>query len=128
MRVDRVGAGLVVVAGMLAVSPAFAQERSVPSPACRGLAPPPRPVAPPARRELARRLDLIAPDAGSLELNAALFRAADVGCVPVARRLIEAGASLAARDRLGAMALAHAARAGHSGMVELFLARGAAID
>jgi ankyrin repeat protein len=113
MRVDRVGAGLVVVAGMLAAALALAQERSVPSPACR---------------ELARRADLIAADAGSLELNAALFRAADVGCVTVARRLIEAGASLAARDRLGAMPLAHAARAGHSGMVELFLARGAAID
>src|SRR5882757_2850219 len=72
MRIDRVGAGLVVVAGMLAVSPAFAQERSAPSPACR---------------ELARRVDLIAADAGSLELNAALFRAADAGCVPVARRV-----------------------------------------
>jgi ankyrin repeat protein len=113
MRVDRVGVGLVVAAGMLAVSPAFAQERSVPSPACR---------------ELARRVDLIAADAGSLELNAALFRAADAGCAPVARRLIEAGTSLAARDRLGAMPLAHAARAGHSALVELFLAQGAAID
>src|SRR5258705_964128 len=98
---------------MLAASPAFAQERSVPSPACR---------------ELARRVDLIAADAGSLELNAALLRAADAGCVPVARRLIEAGTSLAARDRLGAIPLAHAARAGHSALVELFLAQGAAID
>src|ERR1700704_5163429 len=112
MRVDRVRAGLVVAAGMLAVSPAFAQERSVLSLACR---------------ELARRVDLIAADAGSLELNAALLRAADAGCVPVARRLIEAGASLAARDRLGAMPLAHAARAGHSALVELFLAQSAAI-
>src|SRR3981189_1617821 len=95
MRVDRVGAGLVVAAGMLAVSPAFAQERSVPSAASRG---PPRPR------------DLMTSDAASLELNAALFRAADAGCVPVARRLIEAGASLAARDRLGAIVQAHPAR------------------
>jgi hypothetical protein len=111
MRIDRIGAGFVVVAGLLAVSPAFVQERSVPSPACR---------------ELARRVE--GADAGALELNAGLFRAAATGCLPVARRLIEAGASLAARDRLGAMPLAHAARAGHTAVVEFFLAKGAAID
>src|SRR3977135_1948200 len=99
MRVDRVGAGLVVVAGMLAGSPAFAPERSGPAPAAR---------------ELARRVHLSAAAAVLLELNAALFRAADAGCVPVARRLIEAGASLAARDRLRALPPAPAARAGPS--------------
>ena len=44
------------------------------------------------------------------------------------RRLLDAGASLEARDRLGAMPLAHAARAGHVALVELFLANGAPID
>ena len=48
--------------------------------------------------------------------------------MPLARALLAAGASLEARDRLGAMALARAARAGHVALVELFLARGAAID
>jgi uncharacterized protein len=114
MRVDRhVGAGLLVVGCSLAAALALAQERSVPSPACR---------------ELARRVEAVAADAGALELNAALFQASDAGCVPVARHLIAAGASLAARDRLGAMPLAHAARAGHSALVELFLAQGAAVD
>ena len=48
----------------------------------------------------------------SVELNATLFSAASKGCLALARRLIAAGASLAARDRRGAMPLAHAARAG----------------
>ena len=55
-----------------------------------------------------------------MQLSLLLFSAADSGCVPLARRLIDAGASLAARDRLGAMALARAARAGHVALVELF--------
>ena len=63
-----------------------------------------------------------------MQTNSALFAAADNGCVPLARRLLDAGASLAARDRLGAMALARAARAGQRRLVELFLAQGAAID
>jgi len=114
MRVDRhVGAALLVVGCSLAGAVALAQDRAVPSHACR---------------ELARRVETVAPDPGALELNAALFQAADAGCVPVARQLITAGASLAARDRLGAMPLAHAARAGHSALVELFLAQGAAVD
>src|SRR5690242_15148231 len=92
---------------------ALAQSSSVPSPACR---------------EIIRRFDLIAADAGSLERNNALFSAADKGCLPFARRLLDAGASLAARDRFGAMPLAHAARAGHKALVDLFLAEGAAID
>src|SRR5215471_16316334 len=64
----------------------------------------------------------------SLEINARLFRAADLGCVRFARTLLDAGASIEARDRLGAMPLAHAARAGHLELVRLLLAEGAAID
>jgi uncharacterized protein len=82
----------------------------------------------PTCRELERRLDLSKAEATSTQLNLMLFSAADAGCVPLARRLLEAGASLEARDRFGAMALARAARSGHVALVELFLARGAAID
>jgi hypothetical protein len=51
-------------------------------------------------RELERQVDLIKGDATSTQLNLALFAAADLGCVPLALRLLEAGASLEARDRL----------------------------
>ncbi len=78
--------------------------------------------------ELERRFDLLKGDITSAQLNTALFAAAEGGCLPLARRLLEAGASLEARDRLGAMPLLRAARAGRTAMVELFLARGAAID
>ncbi len=64
----------------------------------------------------------------SVELNATLFSAASKGCLALARRVIAAGGSLAARDRRGAMPLAHAARAGGVAVVQLFLAAGAAID
>jgi uncharacterized protein len=103
----------LLAAGVLAGAAAIASARAADAPACR---------------ELERRFDLIEADVTATQLNLALFGAADGGCVPFARRLIEAGASLAARDRLGAMALARAARAGHAALVELFLARGAAID
>jgi ankyrin repeat protein len=112
--VDRhVRSGLLLVACTIAVPVALAREPAVQSPACR---------------ELGRRVDLMAADAGALELNAALFQASDAGCIPLARHLVDAGASLAARDRFGAAALAHAARAGHTALVELFLAQGATID
>jgi ankyrin repeat protein len=79
-------------------------------------------------RELERRFDLIKVDIISIQLNSALFSAADAGCDHFARSLLTAGASLKARDRLGAMPLAHAARAGQRALVELFLAKGAQID
>src|SRR5882724_7557660 len=79
-------------------------------------------------RELERKFDLIRADIVSVQRNAALFTAASAGCVEFARRLLAAGASLEARDRLGAMPLAHAARAGQRAVVELLLASGAQID
>jgi uncharacterized protein len=82
----------------------------------------------PTCRDLELRFDLIKTDATSLQLNLILFAIAEAGCLPLARRLLEAGASLEARDRLGAMPLARAARAGHAALVELFLTRGAPID
>jgi hypothetical protein len=111
MRVVGRSVGLLAVAASPAAGVALAQGPQ--SPACR---------------ELGRRFDQIATGASSVELNATLFSAADAGCVELARRLIDAGASLAARDRFGARALARAARAGHSALVELFLAQGATID
>jgi ankyrin repeat protein len=79
-------------------------------------------------RELERRFDLIKADIQSYQLNSTLFSAAEMGCQELARTLLAAGASLEARDRLGATPLAHAARAGQRAMVELLLADGAPID
>jgi ankyrin repeat protein len=66
--------------------------------------------------------------AGPLEINAALFSAADKGCIALARRLLDDGASLASRDRLGATPLTRAAKTGHTDIVELFLGRGADVN
>src|SRR5215470_14768017 len=67
-------------------------------------------------------------DNAPLERNILLFRAADLGCARFARTLLDAGAAVEARDRFGAMPLAHAARAGHLDLVRLLLAHGAPID
>ena len=45
----------------------------------------------------------------SIEVNATLFSAADKGCADLAKRLLDAGASLEARDRLGSTPLGRAA-------------------
>jgi len=107
------GSGCLVVlcglAGAAAMWPAYAAD----APTCR---------------ELERRFELTKATAVPAQLSLALFPAADGGCVPLARRLLDAGASLEARDRLGTTALTRAARAGHVALIELFLAQGAAID
>src|SRR5215470_17139853 len=79
-------------------------------------------------RELDRNYTLARPGVTSVQLNAMLFASAAKDCDALARRLIAAGASLQARDRTGAMPLAHAARGGHAALVARFLAEGAAID
>lgn len=79
-------------------------------------------------QEQAQHYEQIKTGAGPLELNAALSAAADKGCIDLARRLLDDGASLGSRDRLGRMPLTHAARAGKTDILELFLARGAAIN
>jgi ankyrin repeat protein len=71
----------------------------------------------------ARRAELEPP-----QISAALFKAADFGCETFANRLLESGASVAARDRMGGAALAHAARGGHDGVARLLLAHGAVVD
>ncbi len=58
----------------------------------------------------------------------ALFSAADGNCIGLATELLDSGASVDARDRLGARPLSHAARSGHLEMVDLLLARGAPIN
>ena len=70
----------------------------------------------------------IKPTATTLEVNAALFSAADKRCVALARRLLADGASLKARDRFGAMPLSRAAKSGDVEIVDLFLEHGADID
>jgi ankyrin repeat protein len=79
-------------------------------------------------RDIERQYDLIKASAGTLQTNIALFSAADNGCEDLARRLLKAGGSLLARDRVGAMPLAHAARAGRLRLAQIFLAEGAPID
>ena len=79
-------------------------------------------------RELERRFDQIKLDIGPIQLNSALFTAADTGCEGLAQKLLAAGASLEARDGIGTMPLAHAARAGQRALVEFFLAKGAEIN
>jgi uncharacterized protein len=64
----------------------------------------------------------------SIQLNALLFASAAKDCGALARRLVAAGASLQARDRAGAMPLAHAARGGHVALTERFIVDGAPID
>ena len=75
----------------------------------QGLAQPARVAGPPACRELEQKLDQLDRDPISAQRNALLFVAAESGCLALARRLLAAGASLQARDRMGAMPLARAA-------------------
>ena len=71
-------------------------------------------------RDVERRYTLIRSEITSVQLNATLFQAADKGCEPLVRTLLAAGASLEARDRLGAMPLAYAARSGHLALIDFF--------
>jgi ankyrin repeat protein len=79
-------------------------------------------------RELDRNYSLTKTSLTSIQLNGMLFASAAKDCVALARHLIAAGASLRARDRVGAMPLTHAARGGHAALVERFITEGAAID
>src|SRR5258708_1735897 len=81
-----------------------------------------------ACREIERRFEGIKPEITSVQLNATLFQAADKGCEPLVRALLAAGAAVEARDRLGAIPLAYAARSGHLALVDLLLEKGRPID
>jgi uncharacterized protein len=88
----------------------------------------PAPAAEGNCRDIEVGYDLAKASISPVELNATLFSSAAKGCTALVRRLLAVGASLQARDRRGAMPLAHAARGGNVAMVELFLAAGAPID
>jgi ankyrin repeat protein len=79
-------------------------------------------------RELARQFQGTRAQITAIEVSLTLFAAADANCVALATELLDFGASVDARDRLGARPLSHAARFGHLEMVDLLLARGAPID
>src|SRR5437868_3002825 len=79
-------------------------------------------------REAERQYEQIKREVSDIQLNATLFGAVDKGCEPLVRALLGAGAPVDARDRLGAMPLARAARSGHLALIDLLLEKGAPID
>jgi uncharacterized protein len=86
-------------------------------------------AADPARcRELDRRYETGKSQLTAIEVSLTLFGAVDRNCVELASQLLDQGASVDARDRLGARPLSHAAQAGHIEMVDLLLQRSAPIN
>jgi uncharacterized protein len=78
--------------------------------------------------ELGRRFEIAKPQITATEVSLTLFSAVDSNCGVLTTKLLDFGASVDARDRLGAKPLSHAARSGNLEMVDLLLARGAPID
>jgi ankyrin repeat protein len=79
-------------------------------------------------RELSRSFEIREPQITAIEVSLTLFSAADRNCLDLATQLLDQGASVDARDRVGARPLSHAARSGHLDMIDLLLARGAPIN
>jgi len=79
-------------------------------------------------RELNRKYELSKAQITAIEVSLTLFSSADGNCINLATQLLDQGASVDARDRIGARPLSHAARSGHLEMLDLLLARGAPID
>jgi uncharacterized protein len=79
-------------------------------------------------QELGRRFQIAKPQITAIEVSSTLFSAADGNCVALATEILDDGASVDARDRLGARPLSHAARFGHLAMVDLLVARGAPVN
>jgi ankyrin repeat protein len=77
---------------------------------------------------LGRRYEIAKPQITAMEVSLTLFAAVDANCLDLTTQLLDQGASLDARDRLGARPLSHAAKSGHLRIVDLLLARGAPID
>src|SRR3990170_3636491 len=63
-------------------------------------------------RSMEQRYEQIERGASTIEVNAMLFSAADKACLDLAKLLLSDGASVEARDRLGAKPLARAASPG----------------
>ena len=93
-----------------------------------GTAPAARAADPERCQGLSRRFETAKPQITAIELSQTLFSAVDANCLDLVTRLLDEGASVDARDRLGARPLSHAARSGHLQMVDLLLAHGAPID
>jgi len=93
-----------------------------------GTAPAARAADPERCQGLSRRFETARPQITAIELSQTLFSAVDANCLDLVTRLLDEGASVDARDRLGARPLSHAARSGHLQMVDLLLAHGAPID
>ena len=73
-----------------------------------------RAAADPARcRELIRKYETDKAQLSAIEISLSLFAAANADCINLATALLDGGASVDARDRLGARPLSHAARSGH---------------
>jgi ankyrin repeat protein len=68
------------------------------------------------------------PQITAIEVSLTLFSAVDGNCMALVAELLDHGASVDARDRLGARPLSHAARFGHLAMVDLLLERGAPLN
>ena len=86
-------------------------------------------AADPARcRDLTRRYETSKSQLTAIEVSSILFAAADRNCIELATTLLDQGASVDARDRLGARPLSRAARSGHLEMVDLLLQRGAPVN
>jgi uncharacterized protein len=79
-------------------------------------------------QEVGRKFRTERTEITAIEVSSTLFSAADANCTGLATELLDYGASVDARDRLGARPLAHAAKSGHLEMVDLLLAHGAPID
>ena len=79
-------------------------------------------------RELSRKFEISKAQITAIEVSLTLFSSADGNCVNLATQLLDQGASIDARDRIGARPLSHAARSGHLEMLDLLLARGAPVD
>jgi ankyrin repeat protein len=77
---------------------------------------------------LNRRFEIAKPQISAMEVSLTLFSAVEGNCIDLVTKLLDQGASVDARDRLGARPLSHAAKSGHLQMVDLLLARGAPID
>ena len=86
-------------------------------------------AADPARcRDLTRQYEANKSQLSAIEISSTLFAAADRNCTDLATALLDHGASVDARDRLGTRPLGRAARSGHLEMVDLLLERGAPIN
>jgi ankyrin repeat protein len=79
-------------------------------------------------QELARRFENAKPQITAIEVSLNYFRLLIGIAFALATELLDHGASIDARDRLGARPLSHAARFGHVQMVDLLLVRGAPIN